>query len=152
MAFRSRARQFERKLSQTFLSRLRGRERERSSVEVVNSSPSGFMRVVTRCLLGCAGLWPGMVVVRLWYGCGMLIHGRLCCWFRFRLLVLFLVLVVGCRFWLTVGCQGRAGPRGEWRWGEPASEGWKEARSGISKMIPHIFVQLAFVFVSVKDQ
>ena len=46
MAFRSRARQFERKLSQTFLSRLRGRER--SSVEVVNSSSSGFMRVVTR--------------------------------------------------------------------------------------------------------
>ena len=46
MAFRSRARQFERKLSQTFLSKLRGRER--SSVEVVNTAPSNFMRVVTR--------------------------------------------------------------------------------------------------------
>ena len=46
MAFRSRARQFERKLSQTFLSKLRGRER--SSVEVVNPVPSNFMRVVTR--------------------------------------------------------------------------------------------------------
>ena len=46
MAFRSRARQFERKLSQTFLSKLRGRER--SSVEVVNPAPSNFMRVVTR--------------------------------------------------------------------------------------------------------
>ena len=46
MAFRSRARQFERKLSQTFLSKLR--ERERSSVEVVNPAPSNFMRVVTR--------------------------------------------------------------------------------------------------------
>ena len=57
MAFRSRARQFERKLSQTFLSKLRGRERERSSVEVVNSSPSGFMRVVTRCSLGCGVVW-----------------------------------------------------------------------------------------------
>ena len=73
MAFRSRARQFERKLSQTFLSRLRGRER--SSVEVVNSSSSGFMRVVTRWspqlfnLAVVATLGPGLDAINR-FSCG----------------------------------------------------------------------------------
>ena len=52
--------------------------------------------------------------------------------------VLVLVLVDSWFwFWLTVGNQGRAGPRSEWRWGEQASEGWKEARSGILGRRPY---------------